>query len=80
IVQSGLGLPDESYYREDSFAPIREAYVAHVARMLELAGLDASGERANRVMELERRIAARHWDRVATRDAQKTYNLRSAGE
>ncbi|WP_293785328.1 M13 family metallopeptidase [uncultured Aeromicrobium sp.] len=80
IVQSGLGLPDESYYREDSFAPIREAYVAHVARMLELAGLDASGERANRVMELERRIAARHWDRVATRDAQKTYNLRSADE
>ncbi len=31
MVQGGLGLPDESYYREDEFAEIRAAYVAHVA-------------------------------------------------
>ena len=31
LSQGGLGLPDESYYREDTFAEIREAYVAHVA-------------------------------------------------
>ncbi|MFD1859727.1 M13 family peptidase [Aeromicrobium camelliae] len=80
LVQSGLGLPDESYYRDDSFAPIRDAYVGHVATMLELAGFDAARERAERVLDLERRIAAKHWDRVATRDAQKTYNLRSADE
>lgn len=78
LLQSGLGLPDESYYREDSFAPIREAYVAHIATMFDLAGLDRSRERAERVMDLEHRIAAQHWDRVATRDAQKTYNLRTA--
>src|SRR5690242_5525385 len=28
--QGGLSLPDESYYREDTFAEIRTAYVAHV--------------------------------------------------
>ena len=72
--QSGLGLPDESYYREEQYAPIREAYVAHVARMLELVGLDAAAERAERVMALETAIASHHWDNVRTREADATYN------
>jgi predicted metalloendopeptidase len=76
LQQSGLGLPDESYYREDSFAPVREQYVAHVARMLALAGLadtEAAGGLADRVMNLETRLAAGHWDRVRCRDAVATY-------
>ncbi len=77
LQQSGLGLPDESYYREDSFAPVREEYVAHVGRMLVLAGAatedDAAG-RAERVMALETRLARGHWDRVRCRDALATYN------
>ena len=28
LVQGGLGLPDESYYRDDKFAEVREKYVA----------------------------------------------------
>ena len=28
--QAGLGLPDESYYREEKFAPIVQAYREHV--------------------------------------------------
>ena len=40
--QSGLGLPDESYYREEAQAPLRQAYMAHMARMLTLAGLAES--------------------------------------
>jgi putative endopeptidase len=75
VVQAGIGLPDESYYREEQFAPIREAYREHVATMLRLAGLDDEAARADRVLELETRIASHHWDRVACRDAQKTYNL-----
>src|SRR4051794_28162047 len=40
LVQGGLGLPDESYYREDKFQAIRDAYLAYLGRMLALAGLD----------------------------------------
>jgi putative endopeptidase len=72
VVQSGLGLPDESYYREDAYADIRTAYVAHLTRLAELVGLPAGT--AETVMDLETALAAASWDRVSTRDAEKTYN------
>ena len=72
--QGGISLPDESYYREESFASVRDAYVLHIQRMFELAGLDDAPERAKRVFDLETEIAHRHWDNVATRDSEKTYN------
>jgi putative endopeptidase len=78
LSQSGIGLPDESYYREESFAEIREVYVAHIANMLTLAGFDEAEQRAEAVMGLETQIASHHWDRVACRDTQKTYNLLDA--
>src|SRR5580765_5748252 len=37
--QSGLGLPDESFYRDDAYAEIRTKYVAHLTRLAELSGL-----------------------------------------
>ncbi len=80
VVQGGLGLPDESYYREDKFAPIRDAYMAHLGRMLTLAGLGVDGDTADaarRVFELEKRLAAGHWERAETRDVIKAYNLTS---
>ncbi|MBA3310050.1 MAG: peptidase M13 [Nocardioidaceae bacterium] len=78
VTQGGLGLPDESYYREDTFAEIRKKYVAHVAAMLRLVGLNGDvDEAAQRVMALEARLASGHWDRVACRDVVKTYNLTS---
>ncbi|MFT8638035.1 MAG: M13-type metalloendopeptidase [Pseudoclavibacter sp.] len=77
LVQGGISLPDESYYREDSFAEVRAAYVRHVERMLTLAGVDRPAERAAEVLALETEIAAAHWDRVATRDIDKVYNLRT---
>ena len=80
LVQSGLGLPDESYYRGDDFASIREAYVKHVETMFDLAGLADAQARADRVFALETKIARFHWDRVACRDAQKTYNPRNHDE
>ena len=80
LVQSGIGLPDESYYREDDFAPIREAYAGHLETMFGLAGLDDGAGRAERVLALETRIASHHWDRVACRDAQKTYNPKTHDE
>lgn len=85
LVQGGLGLPDESYYHSEEFAEIRSAYRSHVATMLRLAGCDNAEDdpdggdsaemRAERVMALETQIASHHWDRVTSRDTQKTYNL-----
>jgi putative endopeptidase len=76
--QAGLGLPDESYYREEQFAPIREQYLAHTARMLALGGWvpdeAAAHEAAAAVLALETAIAAHHWTNVETRDAVKSYN------
>ncbi len=74
VEQAGLGLPDESYYREEQHAAVRTAYVAHVERMLALAGVPDAGDKATRVMALETRLAAAHWDTVRNRDAVKTYN------
>lgn len=75
LFQSGLGLPDESYYREEKFADIRDAYLLHVEAMLGLAGMAEPGPAARRIMALETQIAATHWDNVTLRDPQKTYNL-----
>ncbi|QYN37739.1 peptidase M13 [Pseudonocardia sp. DSM 110487] len=75
LEQSGLGLPDESYYREDAYAEIRAAYVAHLARLAELVGLPDPAGLAERVMDLETALAAVSWDRVTNRDAEKTYTL-----
>jgi putative endopeptidase len=74
LEQGGLGLPDESYYREEKFAEIRDAYRAHLARMLGAAGLSDAAARADRVLDLETALAARHWDKVRSRDSQATYN------
>ena len=72
VMQSGLGLPDEEYYRDDRFADIRAAYLAHVAETLSLAGLDA--DQARLVMHVETEIATRHWNKVRTRDLRQMYN------
>ncbi|MBN9239265.1 MAG: peptidase M13 [Micrococcales bacterium 70-64] len=74
VEQGGLGLPDESYYREEKFAEIRAKYATYLERMLTLAGLDEAAERAGRIVALETEIASHHWDNVATRDSEKTYN------
>ncbi|KAA0110919.1 peptidase M13 [Mycolicibacterium sp. P9-22] len=82
--QSGLGLPDESYYRDASHAEILAAYPAHIARMFTLVhGEEYVGEWENtaaRIVALESKLAAAHWDVVKRRDADLTYNLRAFTE
>ncbi|WP_027506129.1 M13 family metallopeptidase [Rhodococcus sp. UNC23MFCrub1.1] len=70
--QSGLGLPDESYYREDEHAQVREQYAEHIGAMFALAGVTRS---AASVLDLETALAAGHWDVVKRRDADLSYNL-----
>jgi putative endopeptidase len=73
--QAGISLPDESYYREERFTRVRNSFVGHVQRMFELAGLPDADRAAKRVFELETAVARHHWDNVASRDSEKTYNL-----
>lgn len=80
ITQGGLGLPDESYYREDKFAEIREAYVGYLTRLLELGGHADPAAAAQTILELDTRLAQGHWERAETRDVQKTYNLMTLDE
>jgi putative endopeptidase len=74
LSQGGLGLPDESYYREPKYGKLREAYVAHIRRMLALANLPHPEKSAAQIMAMETAIAKGHWDNVRSRDADKTYN------
>ncbi|TYL55384.1 peptidase M13 [Nocardioides sp. BGMRC 2183] len=80
LVQGGLGLPDESYYREDKFAEIRTAYLGYLERMLTLGGHAAPAEAAQRILDLDAELARGHWERAETRDVQKTYNLMTGAE
>ena len=77
IGQGGISLPDEAYYREDQYQPIREAFLAHVTKMGELAAtpLDAAA-----ILALETEIASHHWDQVKDRDATLTYNKTTRAE
>ncbi|MBO0980886.1 M13 family metallopeptidase [Microbacterium sp. SD291] len=80
LVQSGLSLPDESYYRLDTFEGTRAKYREHLGRLLALAGIADAEAQADRSIALEHEIAAQHWDNVRSRDAVETYNLKTWGE
>jgi putative endopeptidase len=80
LVQGGLGLPDESYYRDEKFADVREKYVAYLTRLFTLAAHEAPEAAAATVLAIDTRIAAGHWERAETREVQKTYNLKTKAE
>jgi putative endopeptidase len=61
LYQGGLGMPDRDYYTDEGPAAdsLRQAYVAHVARYLTMAGETqaAAAHDADRVMALETELA-----------------------
>jgi putative endopeptidase len=80
LYQGGLGLPDESYYRDDKFADKRAAYVDYLTTLLTLGRHENAAEAAATILGIDTRIAAGHWERAETRDVQKTYNLMTYDE
>lgn len=76
VDQAGLGLGDrDSYLSGDpAYATMRTAYVAHLARLLTLAGETDADARARAVMALETEIARMHWPRADAADMVKTYH------
>ncbi len=76
IYASGLGLPDRDYYLkpEPRFQEAREKYVAHVAKVFELAGSSAETAKAAAatVFRMEKALAEASLDNVALRDPKAT--------
>ena len=76
VRQSGLGLPDRDYYLKDDakLKDAREKYLAHVAKMLGMAGVADAQSDAKAILDLETALAQVQWTRVENRDPIKTYN------
>ncbi|WP_010122681.1 M13 family metallopeptidase [Corynebacterium nuruki] len=84
LTQTGLGLPDEAYYREDQHAEVRAAYREFVGTLLSLAAADQplpgrfagadTASAADALVAFETDLAKGHWTAVDSRDAEKTFN------
>ncbi|WP_246535253.1 M13 family metallopeptidase [Litoribacter ruber] len=76
VSQSGLGLPDRDYYVEDNekFNDLRQKYQKHVASALKLAKVDDAEGAAQRIMDLETRLAKASKTRIEMRDPEGRYN------
>lgn len=76
--QGGLSLPERDYYLNPSpaSAQIRDAFVAHVQRMYQLAGVapQVAAEQARAVLAIETRLAQASLSRVEQRDPANRYN------
>jgi putative endopeptidase len=80
--QAGLGLPDREYYlkTDDKRKALRDAYTAHVSKMLTLLGetpavADAD---AKSILAMETTMATSQMSRVEERDPAKIYNKMDA--
>ncbi|MES2103681.1 MAG: M13-type metalloendopeptidase [Pseudomonadota bacterium] len=77
LSQSGLGMPDRDYYLKDDDARLKDArskYVAHVEKMLSMAGDKDAAKSAADILALETALAKVQWTKVENRDPVKTYN------
>jgi len=83
VAAGGLGLPDRDQYLMPG-APAeatRKAYVAHVAKTLELSGLTpgTAAAGARKVMQIETALARASLTRVEKRDPKKVWHRTTAG-
>lgn len=77
LVQSGLTLPDRDYYLEDkqNYVAARQALIAYIERLYELAKLPGGAAAASNILKLETSLAKVQWSKTELRDAEKRYNL-----
>jgi predicted metalloendopeptidase len=77
ISQGGLGMPDRDYYLKTDDAKLsdtRAKYLAHVEKMLAMAGDKNAAADAKAILDLETEIAKVQWTKVELRDPIKAYN------
>jgi len=82
VFQAGLGLPDREYYltEDDKSAELRSKYVAHIARMFDLASLADGAAAADTIMALETRLAEKQMKKEDTRNPAANYNKVATAE
>ena len=78
LYQGGLSLTDKDDYLIEKSQEMRDKYVEHVAKMLELTGTepDEAAKKAQGILALETELAKNSMSRVERRDPDKTYNMR----
>ena len=74
--QGGLSLPSKEYYFAEPYEKQRAGFVAHVAKMFELAGdpPEAAAAGAKTVFEVEKAMAANARTPIELRDSLANYN------
>ncbi|NNC38445.1 MAG: M13 family metallopeptidase [Hyphomonadaceae bacterium] len=82
ITQSGLGMPNRSYYLDDDDKSVglREDYMTFLKAMLSASGADNIDVRAQSVMDFETKMATAHWTPEKRRDRDLTYNKMTKAE
>ncbi len=71
-----MGLPDRDYYLlgDAKFKTARSQYLAHIEKMLTMAGAERAWQSAQDILVLETELAQIQRSKVENRDPLKTYN------
>ena len=74
--EGGLSLPERAYYLDPQYKQIRDAFLAHVERMLVLGGVDAAAAKtqAANVLAFETRLANVSLTPIEGRDPANQYH------
>jgi putative endopeptidase len=77
VYQSGLGLPTKDYYLDPKHADERKAYLAYIAKTLELTGVSAAdaAKQADKVMAFETELAKASLAPVELRNPENQYHF-----
>jgi len=75
--EAGLGLPTKDYYTKPEYKDIRDAYVAYIAKSLQLTGVSEADakKQADDVLKFETALAAASLSPVEERDIKNEYHF-----
>ncbi len=82
VNQSGLGLPTRDYYFKPQYKQIRDAYVAYIAKSLQLVGTPQADakKQADEVMKFETELAEASLTPTELRDLDNRYHFVTVAE
>jgi putative endopeptidase len=84
LTQGGTTMPDKDYYlKSDARSQkVQAAYRKYITQLFTLAGTDpvAAAANADKVFELEKKLASKQYSRVEMRDPYRTYNKFAIGD